>query len=247
VAPSEEDYTRHLTHRQILSGDSATSACRGPAPDVSVAASVAQVPGSESAVAESPAKGKRRLGNIPWMMAITGVLVVGASLGISAFSNSDTSNRISATLKCPIPGRNPESVSKAVAYHVGPAPCDYATMGDICRTVIMTEMTCNWEGLELGGEPVTDSLWHGQGYTEGDGVNSIVTSGYDWGVTASGDNYLSRWTEIIAPDLITAEWTIVFGTGSLQGIVGEAAIVCDPPPGPTDKIEVCSVTGSYSL
>lgn len=215
----------------------------GPASAVAIAASSAEEPGPVLPATESKAK---KFSGISKIMAAIGALAIGIIFALSAFSNGESSNKITARLNCPIPGKVPENVSKAVAFKVGPTPCDYAELGDICRTLIMTEITCTWDGLELGGQTISKSLWHGQGYTEGDGSKSVVTSGYDWGVAANGDNYLSRWTETMAPELIKATWTLVSGTGSLQGITGVATIECEPPK-PTDSVEECVVTGSYTL
>jgi len=175
-----------------------------------------------------------------------GLATLGIIFGLSAVVGTGGPETIQATLKCPIPGKHPKEISQAVPFSVGPSPCDYHVLGDICRTLIMTEITCTWEGLSLGGQRFSKSLWHGQGYTEGDGSKSVVTQGYDWGVSGAGDNYLARWTETMAPGLITANWNLVFGTGSLDGIIGEAVISCDPPK-PVDTMEVCNVSGTYRL
>jgi hypothetical protein len=147
-----------------------------------------------------------------------------------------------AKLSCPIPGRNSETVAAAIAYRAGPrppAPC----VGEACRTLIMTELHCTWDGFALGGQALTTSLMHGQGYMQGDAGSA---TGYDWGTLANGDSYLSRWTETLSATAITGTWTVVLGTGSLQGLTGHATIQC-VPPGPTDTNESCTVTGTYSL
>jgi len=205
---------------------------------------VANAAGGTAPIGITPSKWPR-----PGKMLMAGLLglpLLGVLMHLSIPTDTEGTGRIDATLRCPIPGKNPESVSKAVSYHVGPSPCDYATLGKICRTLVMTEITCTWEGFELGGEPVTKSLWHGQGYWEGDNSKAVVTSGYDWGTTTHGDNYLSRWTEVITAESIAANWTLVHGTGGLQGVTGNATIVC-PPTKPTDTMEVCKVSGTYEL
>ena len=147
-----------------------------------------------------------------------------------------------AKLSCPIPGRGAPTEATAVAWRVGPpppAPC----AGEACRTLIMTQEHCTWDGFAIGGQAVVTSLMHGQGYMEGTGGNA---SGYDWGTVANGDSYLSRWTEALSPGGISGTWTVVFGTGSLQGLTGNATIDCTPP-GQSDTVEVCNVAGAYTL
>lgn len=147
-----------------------------------------------------------------------------------------------AKLSCPIPGKAAPTDVTAVAFRVGPPPPAPCT-GEACRTLILTEEHCTWDGFAIGGQAVVTSLMHGQGYIEGTGGKA---SGYDWGTVANGDSYLSRWTETLAPGGISGTWTVVLGTGSLQGLAGDATIECKPP-GQTDTVEVCTVTGSYTL
>lgn len=157
---------------------------------------------------------------------------------------------ISATLKCPIPrapGVSPD-VSTAATYLATPgidsiADCDVSELGPLCTTLIMTRITCTWEDMNLGGQAVTQSLWHGQGYREGD--IAVAENGYDSGLLASGDRYLSRWSEFQLPEKTIAIWDLVFGTGDLSGITGQAVIECPPAVG--TSIETCSVKGWYSL
>src|SRR6185295_8729799 len=112
--------------------------------------------------------------------------------------------------------------------------------------LLMTEEPCTWTGITLAGQALTNSVMHGQGYMQG--TSGRVIGGYDWGVVANGDSYLSRWTERLdfAKGQVTATWTLVQGTGSLKGITGDAQISCKPP-GPTDTVEVCTVSGAYRL
>ena len=148
----------------------------------------------------------------------------------------------SAKLNCPIPGKSSQTQATAVAWRVGPpppAPC----VGEACRTLIMTQENCTWDGFAINGQPVTTSLMHGQGYLDATGGSA---TGYDWGTLANGDSYLSRWTETLAPTGITGTWTILLGTGTLQGLIGKATITCTPP-GQTDTIEVCTVAGTYTF
>jgi hypothetical protein len=156
---------------------------------------------------------------------------------------------ISATLTCPIPGLADEKVATASVYLAAPGfdrieDCDLNELGPICRTLIMTRITCTWENMKLGDQELTESLWHGQGYREG--AIAIAEEGYDSGLLPSGDRYLSRWSEFQLPDKTIAVWTPVFGTGNLAGITGKAVIECPPAPkgSPT---ETCSVKGCYSL
>jgi hypothetical protein len=161
-----------------------------------------------------------------------------------------TRMEISATLKCPIPGAphvNPD-VSTAATYLTAPgidsiADCDMSELGPMCTTLIMTRITCTWEDMDLGGQELTQSLWHGQGYREGD--IAIAEEGYDSGLLASGDRYLSRWSEFQLPEKTIAIWKLVFGTGGLSGITGQAVIECPPAVG--TSIETCSIKGWYSL
>jgi hypothetical protein len=156
-----------------------------------------------------------------------------------------SSTPFTAKVSCPIPVRDkPTPTASITVWPVGPTPCDESTLGEACRLVAMTQLQCSWDGLTLGGQAVTTSMWHGQGYLQGS--TGAVTTGYDWGTAANGASYLSRWTETITPEKITAKWTLVLGTGTLTGIAGQAAIDCAPPKS-GDTVEVCSVTGSYSL
>ena len=157
---------------------------------------------------------------------------------------------ISATLKCPIPGAKgvDPAVSTAATFLTAPgietmADCDTNELGPLCTTLIMTRITCTWEGMELGGQTLKDSLWHGQGYREGD--IAVAEEGYDAGLLASGDRYLSRWSEFQLPDKTIAIWILTFGTGGLTGITGQAVIEC--PPAVDTSIETCQVKGWYSL
>ena len=151
---------------------------------------------------------------------------------------------MSGTLMCPIPSRNPAGTS--TVYPVGPQPCDVATLGEACRFAVLTQEHCTWTGITLGGQPLTSSVMHGQGYLQGE--IGRVASGYDWGTLPNGDSYLARWNEQL--DLqsgkVSATWTLVLGTGTLKGITGQAKFAC-ATPAPTDLVETCTVTGSYSL
>ena len=152
------------------------------------------------------------------------------------------STPFTAKLNCPIPGRVPPTQATAVAYRVGPPP-PATCSGEACRTLIQTEEHCTWDGFSIGGQAVVASLMHGQGYVEGTGGKA---GGYDWGTLANGDSYLSRWTETLSPNGISGTWTVVLGTGRLQGLTGDATITC-APPAQTDTVELCTVTGSYTL
>lgn len=157
---------------------------------------------------------------------------------------------IAATLKCPIPmakGISPD-VSTATVYPTAPGienmtECDMQELGPLCTSLIMTRITCTWENMTLGGQELTESLWHGQGYREG--TIAVAEEGYDSGILPSGDRYLSRWSEFQLPDKTIAVWRLVFGTGKLAGITGQAVIECPPAEGVS--IETCTVEGWYSL
>jgi hypothetical protein len=152
-----------------------------------------------------------------------------------------------AKLMCPIPAaaKTPD-VAQSVVWPVGPTPCDPRVLGEACKSLVMTQEHCRWEGMTLGGQALTESLMHGQGYL--DGASGKATTGYDWGTVANGDSYLSRWTETIdfTAKKISGTWTLVLGTGTLKGITGQARIQC-AMPAQTDTVEVCTVTGSYRL
>ena len=161
---------------------------------------------------------------------------------VAAPPRASGTTAFTAKLNCPIPGKGAPTDATAVAWRVGPpppAPC----IGEACRTLIQTQEHCTWDGFAIGGQAVVTSLMHGQGYVEGSGGSA---SGYDWGSVANGDSYLSRWTETLSASGISGTWTIAFGTGSLQGLTGDATINCKTP-GQTDTVEVCTVTGSYTL
>jgi len=216
---------------------------------------IATMVAAESAADHSitqPSSGKRKLSGSYMMMGMLGAIVVAGGVGISTLSNSDDSNKISATLKCPIPNSNenlqtPDAQTKT--YFVMGSPCSpesAGTRGEFCRALIMTQLTCTWEGFELGGQVISKSLMHGQGYMEGDYSKASVDNGYDWGQTAAGDQYLARWIETMSPTSITGTWTLTQGSGALEGISGEAFITCEVPKA-GDIVEVCQATGSYSL
>ena len=107
----------------------------------------------------------------------------------------------------------------------------------------MTQENCTWEGFSINGQPIAASVMHGQGYMEG---TTGKATGYDFGTTANGDSYLSRWDETLGPTGINGTWTVIQGTGGLQGLAGTATITC-APPARTDTAEVCTVAGTYTL
>lgn len=161
---------------------------------------------------------------------------------VAALPRPSGATAFTAKLSCPIPGKGAPTEATAVAWRVGPpppAPC----VGEACRTLIMTQEHCTWDGFAIGGQTVVASLMHGQGYIEGNGGQA---SGYDWGTVANGDSYLSRWTETLSSGGISGTWSVVLGTGGLQGLTGDATIDCKLP-GQTDTVEVCTVAGSYTL
>lgn len=188
--------------------------------------------------------------------AVIAVSLLASACQSGSVNASDTADKpgtrveIAATLKCPIPGAKgiDPAVSTAATYLTAPgidsmADCDMAELGPLCTTLIMTRITCTWEGMQLGGQTLKQSLWHGQGFREGD--IAVAEEGYDAGLLVSGDRYLSRWSEFQLPDKTIAIWNLVFGTGGLAGITGQAVIECPPAEG--SSIETCNVKGWYSL
>lgn len=191
--------------------------------------------------------------NVQFWFAATLLMFLGLEVNIAEAAESEQKIRskhtISATLSCPIPGANGVSpdVSTATVYLAAPGietidECDLASLGPICSSLIMTNITCTWENMALGNQILTESLWHGQGFKQGD--IAIAEEGYDSGILPNGARYLSRWSEFQLPGKTTAVWTLEFGTEELAGITGQATIECPPSSG---SIEVCSVNGWYSL
>ena len=189
-------------------------------------------------------------------LKITAAFVFALALGQSAVGSGDykagslpVKKIIDATVYCPVPtGKSPDA--DMAQFQVGPKDCKAEELGPICRILIMTQLKCTWDRLELGGQVVKSSVWHGQGYSEGS--FAVANEGYDTGQLPSGDYYLSRWSEFMLPGEIVAIWAPVFGTGGLSGIAGQATVNCDAPAKvQTDDgekiLEKCSVKGWYSL
>jgi hypothetical protein len=84
----------------------------------------------------------------------------------------------------------------------------------------------------------------GSGPSYADGTWSA--DGYDFGRLSNGDNYLAQWSEKGDSKAVRGKWKLLMGTGTLQGIQGEATFE-ELAPGPGDTSIVSIVTGWYVL
>jgi len=121
---------------------------------------------------------------------------------------------------------------------------DNGSLGPSSVTLALAQNVCTWEGFQIDGQDVTESLMTGVGPFFSDGTWSA--EGYDFGVLASGDHYLAKWSEKGDPIRIRGTWKLLMGTGSLDGITGEASFE-EPAPKAGDTSVVATVTGWYRL
>ena len=141
--------------------------------------------------------------------------------------------KFSARLTCPLgdPVRNRET-----RLGVALAPAGV--------TLSLAQNICTWEGFQINGQDVTESLMTGVGPFFTDGTWSA--QGYDFGVLANGDHYVAQWNEQGDPKVVRGTWKLIRGTGSLQGITGEGTFE-EPAPKPGDTSVVATLTGWYLL
>lgn len=144
--------------------------------------------------------------------------------------------QFTARLICPLgdPTRN-----KATTVDVGDE-----SLGSAGVRLSLAQNLCSWEGFQIGGQVVYESLMSGIGPSFSDGTWSA--EGYDFGSVANGDHYLARWTEKGDAKVVRGTWKLVMGTGSLEGITGEATFE-EPAPKPGDTSLIATVTGWYVL
>ena len=91
----------------------------------------------------------------------------------------------SARLTCPL--GDPEKNKKA-NFRV-----DNGALGATGLTLSLAQNVCTWEGFQINGVDVTESLMTGSGPFYPDGTWSA--EGYDFGRLSNGDNYLAQWSE----------------------------------------------------
>jgi hypothetical protein len=121
---------------------------------------------------------------------------------------------------------------------------DDGTLGAAGVTLAMAQNICTWEGFQINGLNVTESLMTGVGPSFPDGT--WTAQGYDFGFLVNGDHYLAQWTEKGDDRIIRGTWKLIRGTGSITGITGEATFE-EPAPQPGDRRVVARVTGWYLL
>src|SRR6478672_6304572 len=140
----------------------------------------------------------------------------------------------SAKLTCPIgdPQKN-----KSTSFQV-----DNGTLGARGFKILLAQNICTWEGFQINGVDVTESVMTGSGPSYPDGTWSA--EGYDLGHLANGDNYLAEWSEKGDSKVVRGQWKLLMGTGTLQGIKGEATFE-ELATKPGDKSAVSIVTGWY--
>ena len=142
----------------------------------------------------------------------------------------------SARLTCPL--GDPEK-NKKTDFKV-----DNGTLGARGLTLSLAQNVCTWEGFQINGVDVTESLMTGSGPFYPDGTWSA--EGYDFGRLSNGDNYLAQWSEKGDSKTVKGKWKLLMGTGTLRGIKGEATFE-ELAPKLGDKSVVAIVTGWYLL
>ena len=89
---------------------------------------------------------------------------------------------------------------------------------------------CRYEDFEIGGVRVIGSVATGTMVAFADGHKE--SNGYEWGVLESGDHFLSELHERVEADFTTnGKWKLIYGSGELAGIQGEATYSSRPQPG----------------
>ena len=121
---------------------------------------------------------------------------------------------------------------------------DDGSLGSAGVTLTLAQNFCVWEGLKLGGHNVVQSVITGIGPSFSDKTWSA--EGYDFGTLANGDHYLAQWKEKGDSTTTKGTWRLLMGTGTLEGIVGEATFE-EPPVNPGATQAVGTVTGWYQL
>ena len=121
---------------------------------------------------------------------------------------------------------------------------DDGSLGDAGLSLTLAQNFCTWEGLQLGGQKVTQSVITGIGPSFSDKTWSA--EGYDFGTLANGDHYLAQWKEKGDSRTTKGTWKLLIGTGTLEGIIGEATFE-EPAVQPGDTQAVGKVTGWYQL
>jgi hypothetical protein len=142
----------------------------------------------------------------------------------------------SARLTCPL--GDPEK-NKGMRFGV-----DDGSLGARSVALSLAQNLCTWEGFQINGVDVTESLMTGMGPFFADGTWSA--EGYDFGRLSNGDTYLAQWSERGDSKIIRGRWKLLLGTGTLQGIKGEGTFE-ELAPKPGDKSVVAILTGWYIL
>jgi len=108
----------------------------------------------------------------------------------------------------------------------------------------IVQVLCTWEDFRIGQHAVVGSLMTGTATFRPDG--SWSGEGHDHGTLSNGDRYVGQWKEKADRNGIRGTWKLLAGSGTLEGITGEATFE-EPLPKPGDKSVTAIVTGWYRL
>jgi len=104
-----------------------------------------------------------------------------------------------------------------------------ALCGIPVTTAALLQNMTTYENFEIAGHKVVASIVTGMhveyadGHTEG--------TGFEWGILDSGDHYLSEIHETMVDQHTRGTWKLIYGSGVLAGIEGEASYTNNPKPG----------------
>jgi hypothetical protein len=109
--------------------------------------------------------------------------------------------------------------------------------------VTLLQNLCGYENFEIAGMRVIGSIVTGMLVAFADGHREA--NGYEWGLLEGGDHYLSQVSERLDADGTTGTWKLLYGSGNLAGIQGEASYTNHPQPG--EKVVRSNLDGYYVL
>jgi|SRR5215470_9359174 len=144
--------------------------------------------------------------------------------------------QFSAKLTCPL---GDPTKTRETRFRV-----DDGSLASSSITLVVMQNLCSWKGFQIGGQEVRQSVMTGAGPFYSDGTWSA--EGYDFGTLANGDHYLAQWKEKGDSKAIKGTWKLLMGTGSLEGITGEATFE-EPAPKQGDTSVTADVTGWYEF
>jgi hypothetical protein len=110
-------------------------------------------------------------------------------------------------------------------------------------TITLLQNVCQYQGFQIDGAWVIGSIVTGTLTRYPDGKRLAV--GYEWGALDSGDHWLAEVSERGDAKGTVGTWKLLYGTGRLAGIEGEAAYENHPKAGAT--VVRSKLTGWYSI